>query len=117
MFNPWISIAYNFYFNGLTKASDVIDPLILTVDINLLYSHIYIKNQFLAMNEELRNIAKWINVNKLSLNVEKRAFVTAFFIKEARSITVFTTFNHQQNSSSKDVNGYVLGVILDKYLT
>ena len=67
------------YINDLPQASKLLDPIMFADDTNLFFSGKDIHSLFDTVNNELSNISKWFNSNKLSLNANKTKYT--FFHK------------------------------------
>ena len=62
------------YINGLFRSSSKLTPIMFADDSNLFISDSNIENLFDTMNEELRKVATWFKVSKLSLNISKTKY-------------------------------------------
>ena len=70
------------YINDLQFISDVLDPIMLADDTNLLYSHKNINALFLKVNKEFHKINQWFVSKKFSLNIKKTRYL--FFHKRSK---------------------------------
>ena len=69
------------YVNDLQHVSKIIKPIMFADDTNFFYSNKNIKLLFKPLNEELKRIQLWFNINKLSLNITKTKY--SFFHSSA----------------------------------
>ena len=103
------------YINDLPLASSKLSFYLFADDTNIYYEAENLNQLQSVVNKELEKVRKWLNVNRLSLNISK---------------TNFIIFNSPQHSSSETVNlkignlpikrtSYVkfLGVLLDENLS
>ena len=59
------------YTNDLNQACDILDPIMVAYDTNLVYSQKVIKTLFHTVNTELLKVNHWFKANKSSLSAEK----------------------------------------------
>jgi hypothetical protein len=58
------------YINDISESSNVFNFFLFADDTNLLYANKNLKTLESVVNSEL-NVCKWLNVNKLTLNIKK----------------------------------------------
>ena len=63
------------YINDLPSVSNLFMPILFADDTNLFCNGPNLDELIEKINEELKLIYKWVNVNKLSLNIEKTNFM------------------------------------------
>lgn len=63
------------YINDLPKVSEKIMPLIFADDTNIFISGKNLNDTVSVMNEELCKVMHWMNINKLSLNIDKTNYI------------------------------------------
>ena len=63
------------YINDLPSVSNLFMPILFADDTNLFCNEPNLDELIEKINEELKLIYKWVNVNKLSLNIEKTNFM------------------------------------------
>jgi len=63
------------YINDLPNISPVLSFILFADDTNVFYSHRSYHTLIQIVNAELKSIAEWFAANKLSLNLEKTAFI------------------------------------------
>ena len=67
--------------NDICTSSDKLSFFSFADDTNLLYGNKSLRSLEWTVNEEIRNVSKWLMVNKLSLNVKKSNFLYSDRIK------------------------------------
>ena len=106
------------YINDLQKASSIIKPIMFADDTNIFFSDKHITSLFSTMNNELKNIQKWFNSNKLSLNASKTKYI--FFHSQAHSGDIPLKLPKLEINTTTIVRESVikfLGVLLDENLS
>lgn len=63
------------YVNDLPNASPLLYFILFADDTNVFYSNSSLDAPILDVNSELKNIAEWFQVNKLSLNLDKTNYI------------------------------------------
>ena len=63
------------YINDIQYCSDLISIVLFADDTNILYSHTCLKKLNEIIQVEINKISDWLNVNKLSMNLEKTKFI------------------------------------------
>ena len=63
------------YLNDLAKVSQTIYPLIFADDTNVFVAGKKVEELILIMNHELEKVMRWMNTNKLSLNIDKSNYM------------------------------------------
>ena len=63
------------YINDLSRVSDVLFLLLFADDSNLFLYGKYPERLIEQMNNEMKKIIDWLNINKLSLNLKKTHFI------------------------------------------
>ena len=74
--------------NDIIHVSDIVFPMLYADDTNIFLSGKNVNVIFETMNHELKKFVQWLNVNKLSLNVDQ---------------TNFMIFNLRKNIYTRDV--------------
>jgi hypothetical protein len=102
------------YMNDFSKASTKCTSLLFADDTNIFMSGKNLNDLIKNMNNEISKIVKWLNINKLSLNIEK----TNYMIFRSPSKNINKSENIRINNISiNEVNHTkFLGVILDNKL-
>ena len=80
------------YINDLPNVCKVTMPFLFADDNHLFTSGDDLDDMYDTANHELNNIAEWLKVNKLSLNVKKTHYMVFSGINSSRS-----TATHTQN--------------------
>ena len=62
------------YVNDMAYVSNLLFSILFADDTNVFISGKNIENLTQIMNNELEKLAKWLQVNKLSLNVDKTLY-------------------------------------------
>jgi hypothetical protein len=103
------------YINDITNVSDTIFPIIFADDTNIFLTGKNIDEIILNMNYELQNIVKWLNANKLSLNVGK----TQYMIFRSQKTKISSSSELLINGTSLDYveSSKFLGVHIDSCFT
>ena len=63
------------YINDLPNISKKLNFFLFADDTNIYYESNDLKSMEIIINEELKNLTLWLNVNRLSLNISKTNFV------------------------------------------
>ena len=63
------------YVNDIANVSSILHPILYADDTNLFMTGNDIDSMVDCMNEELKLFVEWLNVNKLSLNIQKTHYV------------------------------------------
>ena len=63
------------YINDITTVSDCLLPIIFADDTNVFLNGKNLNEMIHKMNAELRKLVKWLNANKLSLNIGKTQYM------------------------------------------
>ena len=76
----WCAPRFNFrpsplYINDLPNASRIVEPLLFADDTSICYSHSDPVVLAAVLNEALQSIGSWMRANKLSVNIDKTAYV------------------------------------------
>ena len=104
------------YINDLANISNEIFPILFADDSNLFFSGKNLTETINLVNAELIKVYQWLNLNKLSLNIEKTNFIIFSLSKNV----------HQDIYNNIVINGShinrvyftkFLGVIIDSKLT
>ena len=77
------------YINDLPNASKKLNCYLFADDTNIYYHYIDLSNLTKIVNKELRFVKKWLDANKLSLNIAK----TNYIIFHSSSVNVPSDFN------------------------
>ena len=103
------------YINDLASVSPKLFAILFADDSNFFYTHKNIDTIFDTLNTELEKIVKWLNANKMSLNVDK----THYMIFTTRKKSAFSNRDIIINGSKIDevVVTKFLGVLIDNNLT
>ena len=98
------------YINDLPSVSDLFMPILFADDTNLFCNGPNLDELIEKINEELKLIYKWVNVNKLSLNIEK----TNFMLFTPKKFHAWRKLLSSNNHPIKEVcHIKFLGVIID----
>ena len=106
------------YFNDLSNASKILNPIMFADDTNLFFSNCDIPVLFATANSEFSKINQWFLANKLSLNVTKTKY--SFFRKTSKKDDIppklrklqINNYNIERIPSIK-----CLGLLLDDHLS
>jgi len=103
------------YINDIISSSSVMKFILFADDTNLFFSHRSLDRLISTVNQELINIANWLNINKLSLNVNKTHFILLHF--EQMQISNTITVKIGSDDIARVSHTKFLGVILNENLT
>ena len=101
------------YINDLPNISDKLNFFLFADDTNIYYESKNLKNLEQTVNEELKKLSLWLNLNRLALNISKTNFVI-FRANRALNHNV-TLIMNRKALIQKDHVKY-LGVLLDEHL-
>ena len=103
------------YVNDIVKASQEVLTILFADDTNIFKAGTNIDMMISSMNNELDNIVKWLQANKLSLNVKK----THYIIFKPGRTSVSPTSNIRINNQivQQEMSTTFLGVVLDSKLS
>ena len=101
------------YINDIASISDKIFLLLFADDSNAFVSGKNLDETIDTMNMELNKLVTWLNVNKLSLNIEKTHYM---LFTNNKNLNTCKTVKINNISISKLSNIKFLGVILDDQL-
>jgi len=111
------------FINDIPNSSQKLNFVLYADDTNMLYADKHPKSLEETVNKELKNVCKWLHVNKLTLNIKKSNFV--IFLPPQRSLNYMYEIklkvidNSTNISSSPECKEYVkyLGVLIDNHLS
>ena len=63
------------YINDICNVSQSVETILFADDTNIFFSHKDPEHVIDSLNNELKKLSDWFQVNKLSLNVEKSKFI------------------------------------------
>ena len=106
-------ILFLLYINDLSNVSNVLKCILFADDTSIFFSHNDVNSLQEIFNNELQLITKWLNTNKLLINVSKTNFMV--FTKKKCNIDAISI--NMCNSEIKHVSSLkFLGVIVDNKL-
>ena len=102
------------YINDIPNSSNKLSFRIFADDTNIFTSSSNLKQLETTVNEELKKVKHWCNINKLSLNLEKTNYMIIKSPRKKEIINIFLRNNDGTNNSlkRKDYIRY-LGVMID----
>ena len=80
------------YINDIVNVSNVLYPVLYADDTNIFISWKNVDKLVSVMNEELKKIITWLNINKLKLNVKKDT-IHGIFLRKKKTSTEEQTFH------------------------
>ena len=103
------------YMNDIHKCSKILSFILFADDTNAFYSDTNVKALNQTLNNELIKVSKWLQVNKLTLNIKK----TQVILFNAKNKKVKEPLKLKINGENiKQVNSTkFLGIIIDSKLT
>ena len=103
------------YINDIQNCSKLVSLVLFADDTNILYSHECLKILNEIVQNEINKLADWLNVNKLSINIEKTKFI--LFRSKNKKIN----FDLKISINGKFINQVkktiFLGIVIDEFLT
>ena len=102
------------YINDLPNISEKLTFFLFADDTNIYYESTDLKELEKTVNEELKKLSLWLNINRLALNVDKTNFVI-FRSPHKRSNHNVTLLMNRKALQQKEHVKY-LGVLLDEHL-
>ena len=102
------------YVNDLPNISDKLKFFLFADDTNIYYDSDDLIDIEKTVNQELRKLSQWLNINRLALNVGKTNFV--IFRANKRIYHNVTLVLNRKAIEQKDHVKY-LGVLVDEHLT
>ena len=103
------------YINDLPNISDKLQFFLFADDTNIYYESNDLKNLEKTVNEELKKLSLWLNLNRLALNISKTNFVIFRSSQKVPNHSV-TLLMNKKALLQKDHVKY-LGVLLDQHLS
>ena len=101
------------YINDLPNISDKLNFFLFADDTNIYYESNNLKELESTVNEELKKLSLWLNLNRLALNISKTNFV--IFRANKPLYHNVTLIMNRKALNQKDHVKY-LGVLLDEHL-
>ena len=102
------------YINDLANICQYTMPILFADDSNLFINGTDVRKIELELNEELRNIASWLRINELSLNVNKTQYMV--FTRKLNKIEDIV-LRVEGQTIERVTQTKFLGVIIDEKLT
>ena len=103
------------YINDLCNVSDVLKFFLFADDTNIFYSDKSVERVESIINENLKLLAKWFQINKLSLNLSKTKFIVFKGKQNLQDINLNLKVNNSGIDRVRETT--FLGVIIDENLT
>ena len=101
------------YINDLADVSNILFPILFADDSNMFCTGKNLNDICNTMNQELSRVVEWLNVNKLSLNIDKSHFMV--FSNKKYTFEPIITVNNTPIDRIYETK--FLGVIIDSKLT
>jgi hypothetical protein len=103
------------YVNDLANASNVLFAILFADDTNLFFNGKTLSEIIKTVNDELKNVFKWLNANKLSLNIKKTHFIV-FSTARKRTCTDDNLYINGKRIQRVESTKF-LGILLDSNLS
>ena len=103
------------YINDLPNISDKLKFFLFADDTNIYYESDNLKSLEKIVNQELKSLSLWLNVNRLALNVSKTNFVIFRSAQKPMNHNVTLILNRKAIEQKDHVK--YLGVLVDEHLT
>ena len=101
------------YINDLPNISDKLNFFLFADDTNIYYESDNLKELEKTVNEELKKLCLWLNLNRLALNVGKTNFV---IFRANKKMTHNVTLIMNKKAIAQKDNVKYLGVLIDQHL-
>ena len=109
------SLLFLIYINDLPSVSKYLRFYLFADDTNIYFEAKDLKTLQKIMNRKLRHAKKWLDANKLALNIDKTNFVV--FHSPAKKLTEPITLNFGRKKITHANHVKFLGVLLDETLS
>ena len=103
------------YINDLPNVSKKLTFYLFADDTNIYFDSPDLFNLQKTVNKELRKIKRWLESNRLALNIDKTNFV--LFHSSSKKITEFITIKIGRKKIKQENHVRFLGVLLDSTLS
>ena len=103
------------YINDIENCSKIISFVMYADDTNAFHSDKCLKSLMHVMQEEMNEVIKWLNVNKLSINTTKTKYI--IFKSRNKKCDIEIDIKLNDNIIQQASHIKFLGVILDRELT
>ena len=113
-FCPW-STSFSFIINDLPSSSRKLSFYLFADDTNLYFESDNLSKLEKVVNKELKKVKKWLDANKLALNIAKTKFVIFHSPKNALVKAVNIKIGNNHVNQAKYVK--FLGLLLDESLS
>ena len=101
------------YINDLPNISEKLNFFLFADDTNIYYESNNLLELQNTVNQELRKLVLWLNVNRLALNVEKTNFV---IFRSTKTLSHSVTLLMNKKALSQKNHVKYLGVMIDEHL-
>ena len=108
-------LLFLFYISDLPKVPKVLSFYLFADDTNIYFEPSNLLRLQKTMNKHLRYVKKWLDTNKLALNLDKTNFVLFHSPQVSATELIKLKFGKKQIHQEKYVK--FLGVLLDEHLT
>ena len=108
-------ILYLLYINDTEQCSKLLSFILFADDTNIFYSNSCLKPLNVILQTEINKVTKWLNVNKLSLNIQKIKFILFRSSKKKPKHEIQIIMNDVNVEQVKSTT--FLGIIIDECLT
>ena len=103
------------FVNDLPNVSKFLQFYLFADDTNIYYESSDLLNLLKILNRELSKVRKWLEANRLALNIEKTNFV--LFHSSQRKLTQTIVLKIEKNKIKQGTHVRFLGVLLDSTLS
>ena len=103
------------FINDLPKVSKFLNFYLFADDTTIYYESSDLLNIQKIVNRELRKVRKWLEANRLALNVDKTNFV--LFHSSQRNLTEHIVLKIGNKKLKEESHVWFLGVLLDSTLS
>ena len=103
------------YINGLPNVSEVLDFYLFADDTNIYYESKTLDDIEKTLNEELNKLFIWLNVNRLSLNIDKTNYIIFHPYNKSMKDHITITINNKVIDQKEFIKYF--GVLMDSTLS
>ncbi len=103
------------YINDLPNASNKLKFYLFADDTNIYFESIDLSNLLRTVNKELKSIKRWLDANKLSLNIDKTNYI--IFHSSSRNVPSDSTIKIGKKYIKRVKFVKFLGILLDEHLS
>ena len=112
---PWTIAILYIYINDLPNISKILNFYLFADDTNIYYESSSLDNLERTVNSELNKLFLWLNVNRLSLNIDKTNFIVFHPYNKPKKKRITIKINNKAIKEKEYIK--YLGVLIDSTLS